>query len=70
MKHGKKYVESQKLIDSTALYDTAEAIDSILHPVMDKIDVMRGPRDFESARLMMQRRAVLNISYRHLPIWQ
>lgn len=27
MKHGKKYVESAKLIDKTKLYDTAEALD-------------------------------------------
>ena len=27
MKHGKKYVESAKLVDSTALYDVAEALD-------------------------------------------
>ena len=27
MKHGKKYVESRKLIDSTALYDVTEAIE-------------------------------------------
>ena len=27
MKHGKKYVESSKLIDRTKLYDTAEALD-------------------------------------------
>ncbi len=58
--------ESILMANSPLVSDTAEAIDSILHPVMDKIDVMRGPRDFESARLMMQRRAVLNISYRHL----
>ena len=27
MKHGKKYVESRKLIDSSALYDITEAIE-------------------------------------------
>ena len=27
MKHGKKYVESAKLIDRSKLYDTAEALD-------------------------------------------
>ena len=27
MKHGKKYVESAKLVDSTKLYDVAEALE-------------------------------------------
>ena len=29
MKHGKKYTDSKKLIDSTKLYDPAEAIELV-----------------------------------------
>ena len=29
MKHGKKYTDSRKLVDSTKLYEPAEALDHI-----------------------------------------
>ena len=38
MKHGKKYVESAKLIDKTKLYDTAEALDIIVKTATAKFD--------------------------------
>ncbi|MCH5170125.1 MAG: 50S ribosomal protein L1 [Oscillospiraceae bacterium] len=38
MKHGKKYVESAKLIDRTKLYDTAEALDIAVKTATAKFD--------------------------------
>ncbi len=38
MKHGKKYVESAKLIDRTKLYDTAEALDIAVKSATAKFD--------------------------------
>lgn len=38
MKHGKKYVESAKLIDRTKLYDTAEALDLAVKGATAKFD--------------------------------
>ncbi|MBQ7088150.1 MAG: 50S ribosomal protein L1 [Clostridia bacterium] len=38
MKHGKKYVESAKLVDSTALYDVAEALDLAIKTGTAKFD--------------------------------
>lgn len=38
MKHGKKYVESAKLIDRTKLYDTAEALDVAVKTATAKFD--------------------------------
>ncbi len=38
MKHGKKYVESAKLIDRTKLYDTAEALDIAVKTASAKFD--------------------------------
>ncbi len=38
MKHGKKYVESAKLIDRTKLYDTAEALDIAVKGATAKFD--------------------------------
>ena len=38
MKHGKKYVESAKLVDSTALYDVAEALDLSIQTGKAKFD--------------------------------
>ncbi len=38
MKHGKKYVESAKLIDRTKLYDTAEALDLAVKTATAKFD--------------------------------
>ncbi len=38
MKHGKKYVESSKLIDRTKLYDTAEALDIAVKASTAKFD--------------------------------
>ena len=38
MKHGKKYVESAKLVDSNALYDVAEALDLAIKTGTAKFD--------------------------------
>ncbi len=38
MKHGKKYVDSAKLVDRTKLYDTAEALDLCLQTGKAKFD--------------------------------
>lgn len=38
MKHGKKYVESQKLIEHLKIYDTEEAIDLLLKTTKAKFD--------------------------------
>ena len=38
MKHGKKYVDSAKLIDRTKLYDTAEALDTVVKTATAKFD--------------------------------
>ena len=38
MKHGKKYVESAKLVDSAALYDVAEALDLAIKTGKAKFD--------------------------------
>lgn len=38
MKHGKKYVESAKLIDKTKLYDTADALDIAVKTATAKFD--------------------------------
>ncbi len=38
MKHGKKYVESSKLIDRTKLYDTADALDITVKGATAKFD--------------------------------
>ena len=38
MKHGKKYVESAKLVDSSALYDVAEALDLAIKTGKAKFD--------------------------------
>ena len=38
MKHGKKYVDSQKLIDKTKLYDTNEALDICVKTATAKFD--------------------------------
>ena len=38
MKHGKKYVDSAKLIDRSALYDTADALDLVIKTAKAKFD--------------------------------
>ncbi|MDD6848405.1 MAG: 50S ribosomal protein L1, partial [Oscillospiraceae bacterium] len=38
MKHGKKYVDSAKLIDRTKLYDTEEALDTVVKTATAKFD--------------------------------
>ena len=38
MKHGKKYVDSAKLIDRAKLYDTTEAIDAVIKTATAKFD--------------------------------
>jgi ribosomal protein L1 len=38
MKHGKKYQDSAKLIESSKLYDTAEAIDLCVKSAKAKFD--------------------------------
>ena len=38
MKHGKKYVESAKLIDRTKLYDTSDALDLVVKASKAKFD--------------------------------
>ena len=38
MKHGKKYTDSKKLIDSTKLYDPAEAIELVKQTAKAKFD--------------------------------
>ena len=38
MKHGKKYVESAKLVDSTKLYDVAEALELAAKTASAKFD--------------------------------
>ena len=38
MKHGKKYIESKKLIDSTRQYDTREGLDLLLQTAKAKFD--------------------------------
>lgn len=38
MKHGKKYVESRKLVDSTRLYDTREGLELLLQTAKAKFD--------------------------------
>ncbi len=38
MKHGKKYIESKKLIDSTRQYDTHEGLDLLLQTAKAKFD--------------------------------
>ena len=38
MKHGKKYVDSAKLVDRTKLYDTEEALDTVVKTATAKFD--------------------------------
>ena len=38
MKHGKKYVESAKLVDRTKLYDPADAMDLTIKTAKAKFD--------------------------------
>ena len=38
MKHGKKYQDSTKLVDTTVLYDTTEAIENCLKTAKAKFD--------------------------------
>ena len=38
MKHGKKYIESAKLVDSNKLYDTTEALDLACKTAKAKFD--------------------------------
>ena len=38
MKHGKKYVDSAKLVDRTKLYDTDEALDTVVKTAKAKFD--------------------------------
>ena len=38
MKHGKKYQDSTKLVDTAALYDTTEAIENCLKTAKAKFD--------------------------------
>ncbi len=38
MKHGKKYVDSAKLVDRTKLYDTAEALETVIKTAVAKFD--------------------------------
>ena len=38
MKHGKKYVESAKLVDRTKLYDIDEAFDTVVKTATAKFD--------------------------------
>ena len=38
MKHGKKYVDSAKLIDKTRLYDTNDALDAVIKTATAKFD--------------------------------
>ena len=38
MKHGKKYVESAKLVDKTKLYDPAEALEVAVKTATAKFD--------------------------------
>ncbi len=38
MKHGKKYIESSKLVERTNLYDTAEALDLAIKTATAKFD--------------------------------
>ncbi len=38
MKHGKKYVDAAKLVDKTKLYDTDEALDTVIKTAVAKFD--------------------------------
>jgi len=38
MKHGKKYLESLKLVDAQKLYDTEEAVELVLQTAKAKFD--------------------------------
>ena len=38
MKHGKKYVESAKLVDRTKLYEPAEALETVVKTASAKFD--------------------------------
>ena len=38
MKHGKKYVDAAKLVDRTKLYDTNEALDTVIEAAVAKFD--------------------------------
>ena len=38
MKHGKKYVDAAKLVDRTKLYDTNEALDTVIKTAVAKFD--------------------------------
>ena len=38
MKHGKKYVDAAKLVDRTKLYDTNEALDTVIKTATAKFD--------------------------------
>ena len=38
MKHGKKYIESAKLVDSTKLYETTEALELACKTAKAKFD--------------------------------
>ena len=38
MKHGKKYVESVKLVDSTKVYESNEALDLVCKTAKAKFD--------------------------------
>ena len=45
MKHGKKYVDSAKLVDKTKFYDTAEAMDLCIKTSKAKFDEIRKSLD-------------------------
>ena len=38
MKHGKKYVDAAKLVDRTKLYDSGEALDTVIKTATAKFD--------------------------------
>ena len=38
MKHGKKYVDAAKLVDRTKLYDTSDALDTVIKTATAKFD--------------------------------
>ena len=38
MKHGKKYVDAAKLVDKTKLYETSEALDTVIKTATAKFD--------------------------------
>ena len=43
MKHGKKYVDAAKLVDRTKLYDTNEALDTVIKTATAKFIAWNQP---------------------------